>query len=116
MGLLKAMELIDVAVAQVAAAAATYQRNFGLRATGVVSEGAPVLLPIGESAIRLTPAGAGQGLVGLWLEADDITRVEVALAQAGFGCRPIRRQEAMRILEVERSCGQGPLFIFDRRP
>ncbi|HLH77766.1 MAG TPA: hypothetical protein VKV28_13270 [Candidatus Binataceae bacterium] len=39
-----------------------------------------------------------------------------ALTQAGFGCRPMRRQGAMRVVEVERGCGQGPLFIFDRRP
>ncbi|HLH77768.1 MAG TPA: VOC family protein [Candidatus Binataceae bacterium] len=116
--MLKAIERIDVAVARLEPALATYERNFGLRAAGQRHDGEPMLLPIGESAIGLIAAetGARQGMVALWLLADDVEQVRAALTRAGFGCRPMRRQGAMRVVEVERGCGQGPLFIFDRRP
>lgn len=115
--MLKAIERIDVAVAQVGAAAATFQRNFGLRSVDPPQVGERVLLPIGESAIGLTAAdaGAAQGMVGLWLLADDVEQVRAALTRAGFDCGSIQRQGAMRVLAVARECGQGPLFIFDRR-
>jgi hypothetical protein len=121
--MIKRLERLEVATADLGDAAAIYERNFGFsvrRESG--SDEASIA--IGECEIRLRAgAGAaeiiaaqGEGLAAIWLEADDLDAVAQALDAARVPRRVIRREGNRRVLEVDpNAANMVPLFIFDRR-
>ncbi len=82
-------------------------------------------LAVGGAEIRLISgiaaaaalAAAGEGLAGLWLEAQDVDQVAAALRAAGIEPPPLAIERGRRVLALDpRIANQVPLFIFDRRP
>jgi predicted enzyme related to lactoylglutathione lyase len=122
-GLLKRFDTLEVATADLADAVSTYQRNFGFELKGdATGEGAT--LRVGDAEIRLlagaaaaaTIAAVGEGLAGLWLEAEDVDQVAAALKSAGVQPSAIRVESGRRILGIDpKLANQVPLFIFDRK-
>jgi hypothetical protein len=127
--MIKRFDRLDVATSDLADASSIYERNFGFAvrresAAGGSQNSDEALVTIGDAEIRLR-AGAsvadfiaanGEGLAAVWLEADDVEAVAVALDQAGLARRPVRREGHRRILEVDpKAANMVPLFIFDRR-
>jgi catechol 2,3-dioxygenase-like lactoylglutathione lyase family enzyme len=120
--MIKRLSAVDLAVSDLRAAVDTLQRNFGLkldRTNGDVE----AVLSIGGAAIRLItssqastrPASGSEGMVGLWLEAQDVAAVTASLARAGFGELRLKVEPGRRVLEVAPAGpGEPWLFIFDR--
>ena len=121
--MVKRLDRLDVAAADLTDAAEVYERNFGFsvrRAPG--SDEA--IVTVGNSEIRLRAGAAvteilaavGEGLAALWLEADDAERVAEAFDRAGLAHQPIRNEGGRRVLAVDpKAANMVPLFIFDRR-
>jgi Glyoxalase/Bleomycin resistance protein/Dioxygenase superfamily len=128
--MIKRFDRLDVATADLADAAAIYERNFGFvvrRESGPAgSDGSDdALVTVGDTEIRLRSGAAaagfiaanGEGLAAVWLEADDVDAVAAALDRAGLARRPVRREAGRRILEVDpKAANMVALLIFDRRP
>ncbi|HVC44056.1 MAG TPA: VOC family protein [Candidatus Binataceae bacterium] len=121
--MIKRLERLEVATADLDDAAAIYERNFGfsVRRKAGSDEAA---IAIGECEIRLrADAGAaeiiaaqGEGLAAIWLEADDLDAVAAALDAAHVARHAIRREGDRRVLEVDpQAANMVPLFIFDHR-
>ncbi len=128
--MIKRFDRLDVATSDLADAASIYERNFGFavrRESAADGSNASddALVTVGDAEIRLRTgasvadfiAANGEGLAAVWLEADDVDAVAVALDQAGLARRPVRREGERRILEVDpKAANMVALFIFDRRP
>jgi hypothetical protein len=123
MPVLKRLDTLEVATADLADAVATYQRNFGFE-LAVGSSGDGAVLKIGDAAIRLVggrgTAGisepGGEGLAALWLETDDLEQVMEALSRAGLTPGTIEVEGDRRLLRLDpKIANQVPLVIFDRR-
>ncbi len=123
MALLKRFDTLDIATADLDDAARTYRQNFGFELRpGTAPESAT--LAVGGAEIRLVSgaaaaaalATAGEGLAGIWLEAQDVDQVAAALRAAGIEPPPLTTDRGRRILALDpRIANQVPLFIFDRR-
>jgi len=122
--MLKRLDRLDVATTDLSDAAAVYEKNFGFKVTRA-ADGQTGSLRIGDSEIHLISgslaadaiANSGEGMFGLWLEADDVDAVAATLRKAGITATAIRRQDGRRILTIEpKHANQVPLFIFDRKP
>jgi predicted enzyme related to lactoylglutathione lyase len=123
MPLLKRFDTLEVATADLEDALKTYQQNFGFELRpGSATDSAT--LRVGGAEIRLvagaaaaaTIAATGEGLSGLWLEAEDIGQVVAALKAAGIDTPPARIEGDRRVLALDpKIANQVPLFIFDRR-
>jgi predicted enzyme related to lactoylglutathione lyase len=121
--MIKRLDTLEVAAANLEEAGALYQRNFGFTLKRI--EGSDeAFIAIGDAQIRLrSGAGAeaalkatGEGLAALWLEADDVEAIAASLDQAGLAHCLIRREGERRVLEIDPSAANMvPLFIFDRR-
>jgi len=115
---IKRLDRLDVSTTDLNDAVSVYRRNFGLGVT-LAPGGKSAAASIGDAEISLIPAGPqgqGEGMSGVWLEAEDIDAVCAALSQGGYGFKPIRIADSRRIVEVEpKSANQVPLFIFDRK-
>ena len=58
----------------------------------------------------------GEGMFGLWLEAEDLDRAIAALKKAGVSVGAIRRTEGRRVAAVDPdSANKVPLYLFDRK-
>lgn len=121
MTLLKRLDRLDIATADLRDAVEVYRRNFDLELRRPPSADDAVLA-IGDAEIRLVagPAAAaalsasGEGMAALYLEADDVEPVAQALERAGYPAAAIRKEGGRRVLAVDpHVCGQVPLFIFD---
>lgn len=121
--MLKRLHTLEVATSDLSAAASIYANNFGFAVTKS-ADGKFATVKVGGAEIRLAAAeGAaaaaaqsGEGMVGLWLEADDVDQVAAAFAKAGLDAGPIRRQSGRRVLAIDpKLANQVPLFIFDRK-
>ncbi len=121
--MLKRMDHLDVATTDLADAASVYEKNFGFKVTRS-SDGTTASMRIGDSEIRLaggdvvaqTIANSGEGMFGLWLEADDVESVASALRKSGIEPGSIRKEQGRRILAIDpKHANQVPLFIFDRK-
>lgn len=114
---IKRLDQLDVNTADLKDAIATYQRNFGLEVTAGTG-GNSALVKIGDALIGLIPAvqADAEGMIGVWLEAENVEALSDALAKAGFIFKPVRVNGSRRVLEVDaKSANQVPLFIFDRK-
>jgi hypothetical protein len=116
MATIKRLDSLDVSTTDLNDAVAVYQRNFDL-AVKLTPGGGYAVVSIGGAEINLMAAGSqaqGEGMAGVWLEAEDVDAVCAALTKSGYGFKPVRVTGARRIVEVERqSANQVPLFIFD---
>ena len=117
----KRFDRLDVATSDLADTIRVYQHNFGLVS---VREGDEATIAIGDAQIRLragasvseTIASTGEGLAGVWLEADDLEAAAEALRKAGAVLEPIRIEHRRRILAVDpKSANMVPLYLFDRK-
>jgi predicted enzyme related to lactoylglutathione lyase len=123
MALLKRFDTLEVATADLEDAVKTYRQNFGFELKpGSATDSAT--LRVGGAEIRLvagaaaaaTIAATGEGLSGLWLEAEDVGQVVAALKAAGIDTPPARIEGDRRVLALDpKIANQVPLFIFDRK-
>ena len=123
MALLKRFDTLEVATADLEDAVKAYRQNFGFELRpGSATDSAT--LRVGGAEIRLvagaaaaaTIAATGEGLSGLWLEAEDIGQVVAALKAAGIDTPPARIEGDRRVLALDpKIANEVPLFIFDRR-
>jgi predicted enzyme related to lactoylglutathione lyase len=121
--MIKRFERLEIAASDLDDAARVYQANFGFTVRRPAGSEEAVIA-IGDSEIRLRSGAAaapqiaanGEGLMAVWLEADDVDMVAAALDRAGLERRPVRREGGWRVLEIDpKSANMTPLFIFDRR-
>lgn len=123
MAILKRLDTLVVATADLADAVKTYQENFGFELKAGAA-GDSATLKVGGAEIRLlagaaaapTIAAAGEGLAGLWLEAEDVGQVAAALKNAGIEPPAPKIDQGRRVLALDpKTANQVPLFIFDRK-
>ncbi len=122
MSLIKRLDRLDVATSDLADAASIYEKNFGF-AVNRSADGKSATVAIGGAEIRLASGPdvaaqiekTGEGMIALWLEADDVDQVAAALRRAGIDVPAIRRERGRRVIAVDpKHALQVPLFIFDR--
>jgi predicted enzyme related to lactoylglutathione lyase len=121
--MLKRLDTLEVATSDVADAASTYEKNFGY-SVARAADGASAIVKVGSSEIRLVGGDAakaalranGEGMMGLWLEAENIDDVAVSLKRAGIEPPAARHDGDRRVLAIDpKHANQVPLFIFDRK-
>lgn len=121
--MIKRLDRLDVATSDLNDACSVYERNFGFKVTRLPgSESATVT--VGGAEIRLTSGAlaaealksSGEGMTGLWLEAEDLDDVVSALKKAGLKVGEIRNDQGRRVLALDPNVtGRVPLFIFDSK-
>ena len=120
--MIKRLDRLDVATTDLNDAASIYEKNFGFKVTRSGSDGASVT--IAGTEIRLAsgaPAADaikanGEGMFGLWLEAEDLDRIVEAMKKAGLATASISKEGGRRVLAVDpKVANRVPLFIFDRK-
>ncbi|MFZ0888167.1 MAG: VOC family protein [Candidatus Binataceae bacterium] len=120
---MKRLDRLEIATVDLADAAAAYERNFGF-SVRKSPDGASATIAIGDAEIRLRsgPAVAeliqasGEGMMALYLEADDLGAVEAALRKAGLEPGAIRIEDNRRVLAIDpKISSRVTLFIFDRK-
>jgi predicted enzyme related to lactoylglutathione lyase len=123
MALIKRLDRLDVATSDLTDAASIYEKNFGFAVTRS-ADGKSATVTVGGAEIRLASGAevaaqiekTGEGMIALWLEADNVDEVAAALRNAGIDVPAIRRDGGRRIIAVDAKVAhQVPLFIFDRR-
>lgn len=123
MALIKRLDRLDIAVSELDETVALYQRNFGLSLRDG-PDGRTAVLAIGDAEIRLLAgpaaapaiAAAGEGMAALYLEAEDVEAVALALSRAGYAAGPVRTESGRRVLSLDpKEANQVPLFFFDRK-
>ncbi len=121
--MLKRLDSIEVATSDLADAASIYENNFGFHVTKS-ADGKSASVKVGGAEIRLASGDAaaaaiaapGEGMVGLWLEAEDLDQVVANFRIAGLSVDAIRIESGRRILAIDpKLANQVPLFIFDRK-
>jgi len=115
---IKRLDRIDVATADLADASSIYEKNFGF-SVSISAEGRSASVRVGGAEIRLVTGGvdaSGEGMIGLWLEAEDIDQVVASFHIAGLDAGAIQIESGRRILAIDpKLANQVPLFIFDRK-
>jgi hypothetical protein len=116
--MIKRLDQLEVATADLADASSIYQKNFGFAVTRS-ADGKSASVRVGGAEIRLV-AGAidssSEGMIGLWLEAEDVDQVVADFRLAGLDAGAIQIESGRRILAVDpKLANQVPLFIFDRK-
>lgn len=121
--MIKRLDRLDVATSDLDDAASIYEHNFGFKVTRsagsasatVTVGGAEILLASGALAADALKS-AGEGMFGLWLEAEDLDQVVAALRKAGNEVGEIEKREGRRVLAIDpKIANQVPLFIFDSK-
>jgi predicted enzyme related to lactoylglutathione lyase len=121
--MLKRLDTLEVATSDLSDAASVYEKNFGFvvtksadgKAASVKVGGAEIKLVAGDSAAAAIAAN-GEGMMGLWLEAEDVDQVAASLQRAGIDAGAPRRESGRRVLAIDpKHANQVPLFIFDRK-
>ena len=119
--MLKRLDTLEVATSDLNDAVSIYEKNFGFtveredNAATVEIGGAVIKLRAGESAAPALAAN-GEGMMGLWLEADDIDLVSLALKRVGIDPGAPRCAGDRRVLAIDpKHANQVPLYIFDRK-
>jgi Glyoxalase/Bleomycin resistance protein/Dioxygenase superfamily len=116
--MIKRLDSIDVATADLADAASIYEKNFGFSVLRA-ADGKSASVKVGGAEIRLVGGSvetSSEGMIGLWLEADNVDQVIANFRAAGLDAGAIRKESGRRILEIDpKLANQVPLFIFDRK-
>jgi predicted enzyme related to lactoylglutathione lyase len=121
--MIKRFDRLVIATTDLADAVSIYQKNFDFTVRSSANRD-EATIEVGDSQIRLRTGAAvaevvsssGEGLAGIWLEADDVVQVAEKLKNANVAVGPIRTEGDRRILTVDPSAANMvPLFIFDRR-
>ncbi len=121
--MIKRLDTLDVATSDLSDAAQIYRRNFSF-AVKASSDGRSAIVTVGDAEIRLRADAAaaqfvaqnGEGMFGLWLEADDVDEVVAAMKKAGHETPALRVEGGKRVLAIDpKISNQVPLFIFDRK-
>jgi predicted enzyme related to lactoylglutathione lyase len=121
--MLKRLDTLEIATTDLADAASIYAKNFSFSVTksadgrnAIVKVGdAEILLSAGDS-VKAAIDATGEGMIGLWLEADDLDQVIAKLKRAGLDAGTIRKESGRRVLTIDpKLASQVPLFIFDRK-
>ena len=90
--MIKRLDMLEVATADLADAASIYQKNFGF-AVSRSADGKSASVKVGGAEIRLVAAAidsSTEGMTGLWLEAEDVDQVIANFHVAGLDAGPIR--------------------------
>jgi predicted enzyme related to lactoylglutathione lyase len=117
--MIKRLDTLEVATSDLADAASIYQKNFGFSVIQS-DDGKSATVKVGGAEIRLV-AGAtidssSEGMIGLWLEAEDVDQVVANFHIAGLDAGAIEIEAGRRVLTVDpKFANQVPLFIFDRK-
>ena len=117
--MIKRLDTLEVATSDLADASSIYEKNFGFSVTRS-SDGKSASVKVGGAEIRLV-AGAtidssNEGMIGLWLEAEDVDQVVANFHIAGLDAGGIEIESGRRILTIDpKFANQVPLFIFDRK-
>jgi predicted enzyme related to lactoylglutathione lyase len=119
--MIKRFDRLDVATSDLGDAASIYETNFGFKVTrtgqqaSVTIGGAEIRLASGASVTEVIKAN-GEGMFGVWLEADDVDQVIASLKKAGIAAGATKNDAGRRVLTIDpKIANQVPLFIFDRR-
>lgn len=120
--MIKRLDRLEVATTDVEDAASIYRKNFGFKVTRTPGSDTATVT-VGGAEIRLVsgaPAAsvkaAGEGMIALWFEAEDLDQVVAAFRKAGLPAVAIKREAGRRVLAVDpKIANQVPLFIFDRK-
>ncbi len=117
--MIKRLDTLEVATSDLADAASIYEKNFGF-AVARPADGKSASVKVGGAEIRLVAAAAidssSEGMIGLWLEAEDVDQVIADFRAAGLDAGAIRIESGRRILTIDpKLANQVPLFIFDRK-
>jgi len=114
---------LDVATSDLADAATIYETNFGFTVNRNPDSDDAIIV-LGDAQVRLRSGTAvadlislfGEGLAGIWLEADDVDDVARLLQRSGIATAFVRIEQGRRVLAVEpKAANMVPLFIFDRQ-
>ncbi len=117
--MIKRLDTLEVATTDLADASSIYEKNFGFSVTRS-ADGKSASVKVGGAEIRLV-AGAtidssSEGMIGLWLEAEDVDQVVANFHIAGLDAGGIEIESGRRILTIDpKFANQVPLFIFDRK-
>jgi hypothetical protein len=115
---IKRLDMLEVATADLADAASIYQKNFGFEVTKS-PDGKSASVKVGGAQIRLVGGAieqSNEGMIGLWLEADDVDQVVAAFHLAGLDPGTITVESHRRVLAIDpKIANHVPLFIFDRK-
>src|SRR5882757_11253672 len=103
--MLKRLETLEIATSDLADAASIYDKNFSFAVTKS-SDGRSAVVKVGNAEIRLVSDdtvksaidAGGEGMIGLWLEAEDVEQVASKLKAAGMDPGAIRKEEGRRLL------------------
>src|SRR5208282_2454702 len=94
--MIKRLDTLEVATSDLADAASIYENNFGF-AVARPADGKSASVKVGGAEIRLVAGGAAafndsssEGMIGLWLEADDVDQVTADFRAVGLDAGAIR--------------------------
>ena len=119
--MIKRFDRLDVATTDLAEAASIYEKNFGFEVSRSADEAS---VTIGGAEIRLASGASvadslkanGEGMFGVWLEADDVDQVITSFKKAGLSTGVLKNDAGRRVLAIDpKLANQVPLFIFDRK-
>ncbi len=116
--MIKRLDTLEVATSDLADAASIYAKNFGFTVIRS-ADGKSASVKVGGAEIRLVAAAidsSSEGMIGLWLEAEDVEQVVANFHLAGLDAGAIQIESGRRILAIDpKLANQVPLFIFDRK-
>jgi hypothetical protein len=117
--MIKRLDTLEVATTDLADASSIYEKNFGFSVTRS-ADGKSASVKVGGAEIRLvagvTIDSSSEGMIGLWLEAEDVDQVVANFHIAGLDAGGIEIESGRRILTIDpKFANQVPLFIFDRK-
>jgi hypothetical protein len=116
--MIKRLDTLEVATSDLADAASIYEKNFGF-AVARSADGKLASVKVGGAEIRLvatTIDSSSEGMIGLWLEAEDVEQVVANFHLAGLDAGAIQIESGRRILTIDpKFANQVPLYIFDRK-
>jgi hypothetical protein len=116
--MIKRLDTLEVATSDLADASSIYEKNFSF-SVARSPDGKSALVKVGSAEIRLVARAvdsSSEGMIGLWLEAEDVDQVVANFHMAGLDAGTIEIESGRRILTIDpKFANQVPLFIFDRK-